>query len=380
MAENAGRDCGWVFGDCGGGETGAGSKRYWADIQVIKAEEPNYKALSDKFILKNDLQDRFSNLDILRGLAALAVCLFHFDRDSLFNGTFYSEIARFGYLGVDVFFVISGFVIPLSLAKAGFTLQGIWAFWMARFLRLYPAYFATALLAVGLWYLSMMIPGFRGTAQPDLGFEKVFANLTMTCDFLHQGWYVVVAWTLAIEAQYYVLVALTFPLLTNTKHLFRIFTILFWLGMPLAVGVGPTVFTWAALFGMGLLIFLHERKLLSEREFWIFLLIAVVVQFQVKDFFGALVGLSTVLAIRFIPQISCHWLIWIGSISYSFYLLHPLIGGRVMNFCERFPNSIVVQIIAVPLALFVSIIAAYLFFRAIELPSHQLSRALRNKV
>ena len=133
--------------------------------------------------MKNELQDRLSNLDILRGLAALAVCLFHFDRDSLFKGTFYPEIAQFGYLGVNVFFVISGFIIPLSLAKAGFTLKGIWAFWMARFLRLYPAYFATALLAVGLWYISMLIPGFRGVAKPDLSFEMIFANLTMTCVF-----------------------------------------------------------------------------------------------------------------------------------------------------------------------------------------------------
>ncbi len=84
--------------------------------------------------------NRLSNLDILRGLAALAVCFFHFDRESLFKGTFYPEIAKYGYLGVDVFFVISGFVIPLSLSASDFTLRGIWAFWAARFLRLYPAY------------------------------------------------------------------------------------------------------------------------------------------------------------------------------------------------------------------------------------------------
>jgi peptidoglycan/LPS O-acetylase OafA/YrhL len=70
-------------------------------------------------------------------------------------------------------------------------------------------------------------------------------------------------------------------------------------------------------------------------------------------------------------------MIWIGSISYSLYLLHPLIGGRVMNFCERFPNFIFVQIISVPMALFFSIIAAYLFFRAMELPSHQLARRMK---
>lgn len=309
----------------------------------------------------------------------MAVCFYHFDREALFQGTLYSETAKYGSLGVDVFFVISGFVIPLSLAKAGFTLNGIWAFGVARFLRLYPAYLATVFLAIGLWYLSMLIPGFRGTAQPDLSFEKVFANLTMTCDFLHQDWYVVVAWTLAIEAQYYILVALTFPLLVNGSRLIRMSTLLFWLGMPLMVGIGPTVFTWTALFGMGLLIFLHEKKLLSEREFWIFLLIAVLVQIQAKDFIAALVGLSTVLAIRFIPQISCNWLIWIGSISYSLYLLHPLIGGRVMNFCERYAFSQPVVLLSVPTALAVSVIASAAMYYFLENPAHKLARTFNKR-
>jgi peptidoglycan/LPS O-acetylase OafA/YrhL len=321
--------------------------------------------------------NRLSNLDVLRGLAALAVCFFHFDRESLFKETFYPEIAKYGYLGVDVFFVISGFVIPLSLSASDFTLRGIWAFWAARFLRLYPAYFVAALLAVGLWYLSMKMPGFRGTAEPDLSFAMVFANLTMTCDFLNKGWFVVVAWTLAIEAQYYILVALTFPLLVNVNRFVRHGTFLLWLVMPLVFGVGPTVFTWTALFGMGLLVFLRNKDFLSELEFWIYLFFAVASQFFAKDFAGAMVGLATVLLIRFVPQIRCKWMIWIGSISYSLYLLHPLIGGRVMNFCERFPNSIFVQIISVPMALFFSIIAAYLLFRAMELPSHQLARRMK---
>jgi peptidoglycan/LPS O-acetylase OafA/YrhL len=322
--------------------------------------------------------NRLTNLDILRGFAALAVCLFHFDRDSLFQGTFYPEIAKYGNLGVDVFFVISGFVIPLSLAASDFTLRGIWAFWVARFLRLYPVYFITALLAVGLWYLSMKMPGFLGTAEPDLSFAMVFANLTMTCDFLNKGWFVVVAWTLAIEAQYYILVALTFPLLVNSNRFVRQATLLFWLTMPLIFGVGPTVFTWTALFGMGLLIFLRSKDFLSELEFWIYLFLAVASQSMAKDFTGAIVGLTTVLLIRFVPQIQCNWMIWIGSISYSLYLVHPLIGGRVMNLCERYSSSLPIKLISIPAALAVSIIAAAFMFYYIENPSHKLSRILKH--
>ncbi len=311
---------------------------------------------------------------MLRGLAALAVCCFHFRRESLFHGTFYQDIAIYGKLGVDVFFVISGFVIPYSLAVSGFTLQGAWAFWAARFLRLYPAYLAVTILAVGLWYLSMLLSGFRGTTQPALSLEKIFANLTMTCDFLDQNWYVVVAWTLAIEAQFYVLVALTFPLFVQGNRFVRHVTLLFWLAMPLVLGVGPTVFTWSALFGMGLLIFLRKSDFLNEKEFWIFLIVAIFSQWVVKDFTGAMVGLFTVLIIRFLPQIRCRSMMWIGYISYSLYLLHPLIGGRVMNLCERYPHSWPITLLSIPVALAASIIAAAFMFYFIENPSHKLSR------
>jgi peptidoglycan/LPS O-acetylase OafA/YrhL len=53
--------------------------------------------------LNNASYNRLSNLDILRGLAALAVCFLYFDRESLFKETFYPEIAKYGYPGVDVF-------------------------------------------------------------------------------------------------------------------------------------------------------------------------------------------------------------------------------------------------------------------------------------
>ena len=61
---------------------------------------------------------RLAVLDSLRGLAALAVCLFHFaGRDDFLPGTYLQAASRQGYLGVVAFFVISGFVIPWSLHR-----------------------------------------------------------------------------------------------------------------------------------------------------------------------------------------------------------------------------------------------------------------------
>ena len=51
--------------------------------------------------MKNNLDNRLFNLDILRGLAALIVCFYHFRRD-MFSGL-YNSIASYGLYGVDVF-------------------------------------------------------------------------------------------------------------------------------------------------------------------------------------------------------------------------------------------------------------------------------------
>ena len=77
-------------------------------------------------------QTRLQPLDALRGIAALGVVLFHFTLGR--NG--YENIFRFGTTGVDLFFMISGFVIFMSLEKA----DGLRTFLINRFSRLYPAY------------------------------------------------------------------------------------------------------------------------------------------------------------------------------------------------------------------------------------------------
>ena len=132
--------------------------------------------------------DRLQNLDIFRAVAALAVCLLHFQRESLTGGTLYEKIFQYGHYGVDIFFVISGYVIPLALLKKGFRLRDTGIFLKARFFRLYPAYILAAFLTLGLWYSSAWFPSFLGSAPPPLEWPQVLANLTLTCEFVHQDY------------------------------------------------------------------------------------------------------------------------------------------------------------------------------------------------
>ncbi len=140
-------------------------------------------------------------LDGLRGLAVLAILLFH------------AGHLRGGWLGVDVFFVLSGFLITSLLLGEHESTGGIslTSFWGRRARRLLPALFAT-LLGVGLYAVAI--------ARPE-GLGRIRADAIATL-FYVQNWHAIAAgqdywqifrapspldhtWSLSIEEQFYLL-------------------------------------------------------------------------------------------------------------------------------------------------------------------------------
>lgn len=105
-------------------------------------------------------------LDGLRGVAVLAVIAYHFEYDW----------ARGGYLGVDVFFVLSGFLIT-SLLLAEWRTTGavrLGAFWARRVRRLLPA-LALLLVALSLWAAFEMPAERLGRLRSDALWSLAFA-------------------------------------------------------------------------------------------------------------------------------------------------------------------------------------------------------------
>ena len=84
---------------------------------------------------------RFPLIDILRIFAAFLVVFYHYlfrghAADSMMSTNFpFGELLKYGYLGVDLFFIISGFVITKSIEN-----RSLKQFIIARFIRLYPIY------------------------------------------------------------------------------------------------------------------------------------------------------------------------------------------------------------------------------------------------
>lgn len=118
------------------------------------------------------MQDRFFELDALRGLSAIAILFFHY---TYFYEQTYGHVKKdyllnfeYGSYGVHLFFMISGFVIYMTLIKT----KGIKDFIIKRVSRLYPAY----IFSVTLTYTLIVYTGLDGMY---ISFRDYLFNLTM---------------------------------------------------------------------------------------------------------------------------------------------------------------------------------------------------------
>ena len=150
-----------------------------------------------------DKQNRFTELDALRGIAALLVVLFHFTMDK----PAYNAVFKLGTTGVDLFFILSGFVIFMSLNKT----SGVRQFLINRVSRLYPVYWA----AVSFTFIVIIIRkvvitgGLYGLKQLTIYYV---ANLTMFQSWMRVPDLDAQYWTLIIEMLFYISIAYIFRL------------------------------------------------------------------------------------------------------------------------------------------------------------------------
>ena len=144
----------------------------------------------------------------LRGLAALAVCWYHVVNDvyPLLKGSSIAYLGSFGWVGVEAFFVISGFVIPYALTMSNYSVRRLPHFLLRRIVRIDPPY----LLSIGLTMLiavaAAITPGYRG-APPHYTVTQILAHLGYITNFAG-GQINRAYWTLGIEFQYYLLIGL----------------------------------------------------------------------------------------------------------------------------------------------------------------------------
>lgn len=322
---------------------------------------------------------RVGELDALRGLAALAVVAFHYT-------TFYQqEVGHvqplpFGFpagnYGVHLFFLISGFVIFMTLERT----RAARDFLVSRFSRLYPAYWVAILATAAVVYT-------LGMPQQRIPTGDVIADATMLQEILGfehlDGSY----WTLQVELFFYAQMLLWF-VLGQLKHIRWI--ILAWL--VLAVAYGETVqhhlhFSYTVrellilrhipFFALGILFYrVWSQPRIDWRDLGLMALaLGAIALVQAPVYFAAAVvcsGIFTLFVAGRLRWLRAPLFAFLGAISYSLYLLHQAIGFALIHQMETHgvpPLVAVVTTSAVVIAL------AWTLTRLVEQPAMAAIRA-----
>jgi peptidoglycan/LPS O-acetylase OafA/YrhL len=319
--------------------------------------------------------ERVALLDPLRGIAAFAVTWFHFTlgRENYLPPGLFRSSGAHGWLGVEIFFVISGFVIPYALWGAGYRLRSYGRFMAKRVLRLDPPYFCAIILAVVI----ATIAARRHGTPVAFSATQLLLHVGYLNAFVDLPWLNPVFWTLAIEFQYYLLIGLVFPLISSATGGTRTATLLALAALPFLFPARAFAFHYFFLFLLGICTFQLRAGLLRRN---VYLAIAASLTLGVWFTLGkadALVAVSTALAIAFVQHRGTAALRGLGRISYSLYLMHVPIGSGVLIIVERMTRSTRGRIAGIFAAEALSIGAAVLLYVLVEKPSRRWSGAVR---
>lgn len=310
---------------------------------------------------------------MLRGIASLMVCLIHFT--GTVNSSLLKSIGEFGAYGVQIFFTISGFIIPYSLFQSGYVINFYHKFLLKRIVRIDPPYLIIILVIILLSWAAQLSP--YHTTQP----IKVFTmnnlyHLFYLTEICNGKWLIHIFWTLAIEFQFYLLIGLVFPLLLQSRKygreiLFCIFSIL-----PFILKDDRFVTDYIFYFlpGMAYFCFVSKQMNSSLLLFWL-------LAFAAAGYFknGLAAAICPGLSIAFIHFINHPFkpLMFLGMISYSLYLVHtPLGTDSLIQFLQNYITSDNGRIWLMFLSLPIVIGIAWLYYQFIEKKALAWSRKI----
>lgn len=319
----------------------------------------------------------FPIINLLRGVAALLVCFYHFVSYSDFRGELFPkddilvQLSEYGIQGIFIFFVVSGVVIPISMFTSNYRINGVHRFLWRRWLRIELPYFGSIALVL------LVSLAFAYKNNTEFMFEpmRLLHHVTYTIPFTDYDWYNIIYWTLAIEFQFYIVMGLLYPLIASEKKYNGILTLVLFGSTALLTDDNRLVFYYAPIFALGILVFLLKVKRINEFEWGALSLLMVPIIWYVHSFEIMLFSLMTAMVIVYIKAKKRQFRI--GNISYSLYLTHGLIGGNVIYLLSRNLTSYWTKAGLVLLAIVVSIIFAWIYWKFLEDPARKLSKRVK---
>ena len=330
--------------------------------------------------------NRYYHIDSIRGIAALFVVWMHVSevfRSFLTEGSsdywVYSiaDTVDFGRIGVVAFFAVSGFVIPSSLK--GERIIGLKVFLIKRFFRLYPVFWVSIPLAIfSTFYLW----------DKSVSLQQIIANITMMPSLFGyvpiEGLY----WTLVIELFFYACCSVLFYLgiLRYSSFFFiSVSSLLVFIILKDVAALYISIMFWGAIY----------RHYVDKQRFsydWVILIglpIAVVIGLPLYGFylyskFGALdpvwikfiashsLGFLLFLVLAGFLKLTSSPFVFLGRISYSLYLFHPVIfypfywwaGRTSLEWVRDLP--LIGWVVSM---MILSVLFSYITYRLVEVPS-----------
>jgi peptidoglycan/LPS O-acetylase OafA/YrhL len=338
----------------------------------------------------NGGQERIPWLDSLRGVAALMVAVMHLWEiiDNIYFqeghscithivGLIISDGWNWGKSGVIIFFIVSGYVIPFSLKR-----KGIRDFCISRFFRLYPAYWLSILLMIfvgGLPSISILI-----------------GNITMFQKFVGLPDMIGTYWTLQIELIFYMICCFLFykKLLINGGGYFL------WIALGLSSSFIMSViryimevkFPVGLTLGLTLMFIGMQWRICQDSNKYkplsvnicVFLIVLFPISFLAynrdygfdETWYKYIISYSLGILIFYLFKrfaVQSRLLGFLGKISYSLYLLHP-IGLKLMQLLiDKYELSLFG---AVSFFLLFSFMTSILSFYLVERPSIRFGRRI----
>ncbi|CEK10260.1 acyltransferase family protein [Legionella hackeliae] len=325
-----------------------------------------------------------NSIQYLRALAAWMVVLHHFFQIAFKSGTSdgLAYFFYYGAYGVDLFFVISGFVIYHSISGKVITFK---QFMLQRIARIIPAYwFFTLLVAVLVIHYQGLIPS--------TAFSPLF--LLKSLFFLPEnnpsgiGFYplLTVGWTLNYEMVFYFIVALT--LILPTK--FRLVATT--LGLCLLIFAGSKLNNFSFYSNKMMLEFLFGvivnllwkkgliQKIPGSAAIAFVILALLVIGFEKAGHHYLRTGIPCALIFTAVisqnHRLNHLWIIHLGNWSYSTYLCHVLILAALHSFATAFGfHSLFIACFGLPCI----VIASYLSYTFIEKPAQLYFYSFANR-
>ena len=316
-------------------------------------------------------REHFRQLDGLRGVAVLLVMLYHFGliyESPLRTGSgFFQQAAQIGWIGVDLFFVLSGFLITGILIATRDQAQYFRNFLMRRFLRIWPLYYLNLVIFFLVLPFVMSVPDkMQSMIDQQSWFWLYGANWLFAREHgfnQTSGGYF---WSLAVEEQFYLLWPFVVFWLSE-RNLLRLTTALLVFGLALRIGLIATgtdpasiyTITFTHLDGLAIGAILaiclrsNERTETLRKVVPYFLLPAAIAIVVARWFDGnfhfwsrhmAIYGYSAIAivfgslllwALRSPPEagvrraLSSRFLVAAGQFSYALYLIHVPIASFV---------------------------------------------------